>query len=102
MTPLEIATLLVRADIATGKATKRSLGAIYAFAISTANDGGAGPIAGDMESDAWASLNTAVISAHPGSATTGASSNEAHCYLDAVKRIGWEIHDAAGMAWRVQ
>lgn len=95
MTPLEIATLLVNADIATGKATKRSLGAIYAFAISTASDGGAGPIDGDMESDAWASLNIAVSNAHPGRATTGASSNEALLYLDAVKRIGWEIHDTA-------
>lgn len=86
MTPLEIATLLAKADIATGKATKRSLGAIYAFAISTADDAGPG---------AWVSLNEAIVSGHLQGRSVGDSNRELFRHIDAVRRIGWEIHNAA-------
>lgn len=70
----EIVTRLMAAEVASGKATKRSLGVIYALGI------------GFMRPDdpAWKQINGAIRDWRGGDIR----------YLEDVKTVGWEAHDA--------
>ncbi len=75
MNSLEAALTIMRADIATGKSTRRSLGTMYAMVM--AGNSCAGP-------DFWGPINRMILAAH----------GESRPFLEGVKTIAWSIFEA--------
>lgn len=78
MNSREAALAIIRADIATGKATKRSLGVLYALVMAGASCEG---------KDFWRPLNDAII---------GYGGGDRFAYLEGVKKIAWSIFEEVG------
>lgn len=81
MTPADTIFSMLQADIQSGKATKRSLGAFYAMAL--------GFIPADA-TERWHPFNDAIRISCGGDIR----------YLEHVKLIGWAIYDAVVAAKR--
>lgn len=88
--------LVLRAELSTGAATVRSLGACYAFCIAyeTAN----GHAFADRNAY-WRAVNEAIINNRTAQTLMGEGKRPdgalSQAYLERVKKAGWEIHDAA-------
>lgn len=82
MNSLDAVIAIMRADIASHRASKRSLGALYAFVM-----------AGNRchEPDFWRPINMPII-AYGGGELAGLR------YLDGVKKVAWEIYESAAAA----
>lgn len=74
MTGCDVAIALIHADLASGKSTKRSLGIMYAHVMAGTRG---------HETEPYREVNTAIIAVHD------------FKYLDGVKKIGWDLYEAA-------
>lgn len=80
MNSIDAALAVMRADIATGQATKRSLGALYACVMAGSDLAAPG---------FWKPINEAIMA-------YGHDGKDQFAYLEGVKKVAWEIFEAAG------
>lgn len=80
MNSREAAIKIMHTDLATGKATKRSLGVMYAFVMAGAHGGG-------VNVELWGPINRAILEAN----------NNSRSFLEGVKKVAWTIFEQAGV-----
>ncbi len=84
LTSRDAALLIMRADMASGKATKRSLGTMYGFVMAGSQCSGP---------DFWRPINEAIMEYGPKSANRFA-------FLEGVKKVAWNLFEEAAKATR--